>query len=332
MKSLARLLFLLSALTPLAHGQQPLELSPDPPPPTSATTLNVKVRVVEFDALVRDQHGEHIRNLGKESFFVKEDNKLQTIRYFAEDDDLPLTVGLMVDTSTSQIPFVAEERAASQKFFTNMLKRPQDNAFLIRFDTGVYLLKKLTTDPADLEAGLGQLTTPHPPRKGPGGGTLLYDAICSAARVAFPDQHSGRRGRHSLVILTDGDDRGSTHSYDQAIQCALYGNIAVYTIFWSSNDPGMRLEENPSVPVTAPLAGRTSMARLSNMTGGRLFSVSKSMPIDRIYQMIQTDLRHQYRIGYTPPKSKAHEYHHLELKTADKRLKVQTRIGYFAPE
>lgn len=325
MKSTA-LLFILCVFSPFAHAQQQ-ELSP-----TAGTTLNVRVRVMEFDAIVRDRQGQHIRKLTRENFTVTEDGKRQAIRYFSEDEDLPLTVGLMVDTSSSQVPFIAEERIASRRFFTDMLTRPQDNAFLVRFDTGVYLLSEMTGSMPKLEAGLAQLGVPHPPRKGPGGGTLLYDAICSAVTVAFPAEKPGHHGRHALILLTDGDDRGSTHTYDNAAQCAQIANVAVYTVYYSTEDPGPRIEDLPSVPITAPLSGRTSMARLSNMTGGRLFVVSKNMPIDRIYQQIQNDLRHQYRIGYTPPKSEAYEYHKLELKPADKTLKVQARVGYFTPK
>ncbi len=304
----------------------------------ATSIFSVNVRVVAVDGLVRDRNGELIHHLTKDDFILTEDGRPQTIRYFTEDENLPLTIGLMVDTSVSQQPYFAEQQLASRTFLTNMLTHPQDNAFVVRFDSNVSLLQKLTSDRLKLAAALGRLrlakVEPLPPRQGPTAGTLLFDAICGAAYAAFGDEGALRYGRRALVVLTDGEDNGSTKSLDEAIQCAELGDVTVYTVLYSSNDPGPRAEDDPHVVATPRmhLMGRTTMERISRSTGGRLLLVSKKQPIETIFELIETDLRNQYRIGYTPPASPPFRYHDIELKPLNKQLKIQSRVGYYTPK
>jgi len=303
------------------------------PQPPETSTLSITVRVVSVDALVR--------HLTRDDLTLTEDGKPQTIRYFTEDDDLPLTIGLMVDTSGSQRDYFAEQRAASRTFFTNMLTRPHDNAFVVRFDNNVLLLQRMTSDPAKLETALGKLSLLYPPREGPLAGTLLMDAICGTAHNAFRDelhdaadpQHQSQPGRRALVILTDGEDNGSIKTRDEATDCAQRANIAVYTALYTAHDPGAQEEDDPRVHVLprTHLMGRTTMERISRSTGGRVFVVSKSLSIEHIYAQIQADLRSQYRLGYTPPPALPGSYHVLELKPRDRHSKIQSRAGYYTP-
>ena len=315
-----------------SHGQEPQQ---------PASTLSINVRVVAVDALVRDRSGDLVHHLTRDDFSLTEDGKPQTIHYFTEDEDLPLTIGLMVDTSGSQRTFFAEQQVASKTFLTNMLTRPQDNAFIVRFDNNVLLLQRMTSDLARLDLALGKFTLIFSPRPGPPAGTLLYDAICGTAHNAFLDQFhdqaqaapTARPGRRAIVILTDGEDNGSIKKRDEAAECAQRANITVYTALYTTRDPGPLENDDPrvEVPPYIHLMGRTVMERISRATGGRVFVVSKKLPIERIYAQIQEDLRRQYRIGYTPPPSAPGNSHVLELKPRDKRFKIQARVGYYTP-
>ena len=303
------------------HGQQ-LE--------QPASTLSVNVRVVAFDALVHSRDGELVHHLHKDDFTLLEDGKRQPIRYFSEDSDLPLTIGLMVDTSSSQRSFFAEQQVASRVFLTNMLTRPEDNAFVLRFDNNITLLQGMTAKLDALDSALNKLPLIYPPRPGVDGGTLLFDAICDVAHNAF----SKESARRAVVILTDGEDDGSIGTRDEAIECAQRTNLAVYTALYTEHDHFDDERFDPRIHVSAheQLPGRTNMERISRATGGRVFIVSKKLPIEHIYATIEHDLRSEYRLGYTPPLSRPGKYHMLELRSRVKHSKIQTRVGYYAPK
>jgi VWFA-related protein len=323
---------LLCALPALAVAQEPSSNQ------LGVASISVNVRVVSVDAVARDSHNELVHHLTKDNFTISEDGKRQNIRYFTEDGDLPLTIGLMVDTSDSQRAYFVRQRIASQTFLTNMLTNPQDNAFVVRFDDDVLLLQKMTADLSLLGNALGRLPAPHPPRPNPDAGTLLFDGVCETAHDAFGEpSHKGfksRPGHRALIILTDGDDNGSVKGLDEAIACAQASNIAVYTALYTSRDPGPQDEDDPRMHVSrhTRLMGRTNMERISRATGGRVFIVSRKLPIELIYTQIQEDLRSQYRIGYTPPSFVPGSYHTLQLKPRDKHFKIQARIGYYTPK
>jgi VWFA-related protein len=294
------------------------------------SSLSVNVRVVAFDALVHDRDGELVHHLNKDDFTLFEDGKRRPIRYFSEDSDLPLTIGLMVDTSSSQRSFFAEQQVASKIFLANMLTRPEDNASVLRFDNSITLLQGMTANLHALDSALGKLPEIYPPRPGVDGGTLLFDAICDAAHNAFSKEST----RRAVVILTDGEDDGSTGTRDDAIECAQRTNLAVYTALYTTHDHSDEDRFDPRIHVSARerLPGRTNMERISRATGGRVFIVGKKLPIEHIYAAIERDLRSEYRLAYTPPPSRPGRYHKLELKSSVKHSKIQTRIGYYTPE
>ena len=325
-------MLVLSALSSLAAAQDPSSSQPE------TSSISVNVRVVSVDAVARDSHNQVVHHLTKDNFTIVEDGKRQTIRYFTEDGDLPLTIGLMIDTSGSQEAYFVRQRIASQKFLNNMLTNPQDNAFVVRFDDDVLLLQKMTADLSLLGNALGRLPLPHPPRHNSNASTLLFDSVCETAHDAFGElPHRGfksRPGHRAMVILTDGDDYGSVKSLDEAMACAQAANIAVYTALYTDHDPGPQYEDDPHVRVSrrTRLMGRTNMERISRATGGRVFVVSKKLPIELIYNQIQEDLRSQYSIGYTPPSSAPGSYHTLQLKPRDKHFTIQARVGYYTPK
>lgn len=325
------LLLLLAAAAGLAAQQ------PEPPPtqPASTNTLTVQARLVAFDALIRDHHDQLVHRLTRDDFTLLVDGKPQQIRYFAEDDNLPLTIGLMVDTSGSQRKYFEEQKVASRTFLTNMLTGPQDEAFVVRFDSLVLLLQRLTHDLPALQSGLSKLDGYVPAISNPTVGTALFDSLCAVALNGFSLQAPGAQpsaeSRRAVVILTDGEDNGSRKTRDDGIACAQRAGYTVYAALYSTRGEMEDSRFDPRIPVYPHehLPGRTNLERMARSTGGRVFLVSRQ-PIESIYADIQAELRSQYRLGFTPPDAAPGSYHTLELKPKDKHLKVQARIGYYA--
>jgi VWFA-related protein len=210
----------------------------------AATTIAVDVKVVTLPVTVRDKHGKIIRDLTKDDFTLQEDGRPQTIRYFSQDTNLPLTMGLLVDTSRSQSNVLDAERNASRSFLDQMLVQPKDKAFLIHFDREVELLQDLTSSREKLQSALDLLKTPsdrersndpNDPSNSPSGsdshhgGTQLYDAVFLASNELMKKQ----QGRKALIILSDGVDRGSKTYLDSAIESAQRADTVVYSIYFA---------------------------------------------------------------------------------------------------
>ena len=329
------------------------------------TTLSVQVKVVNVLATVRDKHGKIVNGLNKDDFTLSEDGRPQAVKYFARETDLPLTLGLLVDTSLSQRRVLSEERDASESFLAQILREEQDKAFVIHFDREVELLQDLTASHEKLHAALESLATPQFSRAsggggpGPGsgrgsgrqgGGTLLYDAIYLASDELMQKQP----GRKALIVLSDGVDMGSKESLDVAIESAQRANTIVYSILFKDDDaygngggfgrtgisiPGMG---GPGMGRGGPgrggrrypeqhADGKKVLERISSETGGRLFLVSKKEPVGQIYSQIEEELRNQYNLGYTPSRENTAEagYHKIQVTTKKKDLVVQARDGYY---
>jgi VWFA-related protein len=214
------------------------------------------VKVVNVLATVRDNHGKIINNLSQDDFVLDEDGRPQVISNFAREADLPLTLGLLVDTSSSQRRVLDQERSASGSFVTQVLRENKDKAFLIHFDREVELRQDLTPSPQKLTDALRSLQTAQPSlgsgsgnsgddggypgsgRRGAGssqrrgGATLLYDSIFLASDELMQKQS----GRKAVVVLSGGVDRGSKESIDQAIESAQRANTIVYSILFADQE------------------------------------------------------------------------------------------------
>jgi VWFA-related protein len=324
---------------------------------TPAPTFSSNVNVVNVLATVRDKHGQIVSNLTKDDFKLEQDGHPQIIHYFAKDTDLPLTLGLLVDTSMSQRRLIDAERTASYGFLNDLMRVDKDKAFVIHFDWEIELLQDLTTSHQKLEAALDKLDMPQFDQASgghnrSGGGTTLYDAVFLASDELMRKQE----GRKALILLTDGVDIGSKVSLDRAIETAQKANTLVYSILYADPDayghqgfggPGMGrhggmggggMGRYPGgggggYPQQEPHDGKKVLQRISKETGGRFFEVSKKQPINEIYSQIEEELRNQYNLGYTPDKSDATPgYHKITLTTTNKDLVVQTREGYYAGE
>jgi len=344
---------------PSQQVQQQGQQAPEKPP-----TISVNVKVVNVLASVRDKHGEIVHNLTKEDFVLEEDSRPQTISYFSRESDLPLTLGLLVDTSGSQRRVLGQERDASSTFLDQVLRVDKDKAFLIHFDHEVELLQDLTSSRQKLQAALALLQAPQLHRAGQegggdsgnspgsypgsgrraggwGGGTLLYDAVYLASNELMKNFE----GRKALIVLSDGVDRGSKETLASAVAAAQRANTLVYSILFADEHPygggyggrgpGGMGRHGGGWPGRYPQQerpdGKKILDQISKQTGGRLFEVSKKLPIEQIYAQIQDELRNQYNLGYTPnPPDAGVSYHKISLTTKQKDLIVQARDGYYA--
>ena len=326
------------------------------------TLITLNVNAVNMLATVRDKHGNIISNLTKADFALEQDGKPQVIAYFARESDLPLTLGLLVDTSLSQRRVLDQERTASHSFLDHILREEKDKAFVIQFDREVDLLQDLTSSRQRLQNAIDHISAPEFARRPPGGppntggqgsggghgahgahggGTLFYDAVFLASDELMKKQ----QGRKALIILTDGVDHGSKETLDEAIETAQRADTIVYCILFADKEgysggggfggphaggmgghgggyPRRTEESHPD--------GKKVLQQMSKASGGRFFEVSKKEPIDKIYAAIDEELRNQYVIGYTPEKPDSTiGYHQLHLAVKQKDMVVQTRDGFY---
>jgi VWFA-related protein len=233
------------------------------------TTFSTDVRVVNVLATVRDHQGHIIRDLAQADFSVSESGRPQAIRYFSRESDLPLTLGLMVDTSMSQQRVMDAERGASLRFLDQVLREAKDRAFIMQFDMAVRMCQELTSSRRKLEDALAFVDTPtrQELRNQYGGGTLLHDAVIEACKEVMKNQS----GRKALIVLSDGVDTGSEAPLTDAVEAALRTDTLIYSILFSAGGS----------------AGRKVLMRLSSEAGGGFFEVSKKQTNDEVYTILE---------------------------------------------
>ena len=318
------------------------------------TTFSADVRVVSLFATVRDKQGKIVRDLNKDDFTLDEDGHAQVIRYFSSESNLPLTLGLLVDTSGSMRRVLGEEHTASYRFLDQVLT-DKDQAFVIHFDREVELLQDLTSSRKKLEDALAQLDSNEPQRQrggwgggrgsypgggrrgGGGGGTELYDAVLLASDELMKKQ----TGRKALILLTDGVDNGSKVPLTRAVESAQLADTLVYGIRIAdpeANGNGFGRRRGGMYGRGAPppyvygdrIDGKKVLQRLCQPTGGASFDVSTKQPIDAIYSQLQEELRNQYSLGYTSDRTGGGPgYRRIHLSVKRDGAAVQTRDGYY---
>ncbi|HEX4001096.1 MAG TPA: VWA domain-containing protein [Candidatus Acidoferrales bacterium] len=330
-------------------------------PPLSPSTISVETKLVTLYATVRDKHGKIVPNLDKQDFVLDEDGQPQTISHFVRDTDVPLTLGLLVDTSYSQRGSLDDERKASYTFLDHMLSE-KDRAFVIHFDRDVELLQDLTSARPKLQAAM-QLLDASPRDTSDDdqsdehrhAGTLLYDAIYLASNDLMKKQ----QGRKALFVLTDGVDRGSKKTLEEAVEAAQRADTSVYSILfpgvegdhprehhaggghggwgmgggwpgggggWPGGGGGAPGGGGPGggggghrYPEESHGDGKKVLDRISTQTGGRLFEVSKKSAVDQIYAAIEDELRNQYSLAYSPSPADTGAGYHKIHLTATNR-------------
>jgi VWFA-related protein len=273
-------------------------------------TFRTDVKVVSIVANVLNKDGALVHDLTKDDFRVLENGRPQGIKYFSRDTGLPLTIGLMIDTSMSQVHVMEAERSASFRFLDRML-RPSDKAFITQFDMQVKTPQALTSDRDALQKALVFVDTPtrNELRGQYGGGTLLFDAVINAARETMAKE----QGRKAMIIMSDGGENGSDGSLQDAIDAAHKSDTLIYSILFGGTE------------------GRGNLQRMSKETGGGYFEVTKKFGIDQVFAAIESELRSQYNLGYisdTPVRIS--EFRKLQLTTTKKGYTVQARDKYWA--
>jgi VWFA-related protein len=366
-----------------------------------ALTMHVQAREVLLPVTVRDKHGALVTDLQKSDFTLTEDGRPQVIKSFARETNLPFQLGLLVDTSRSVSGAMENERKAAGKFVDQMLPgnpvaastsgsaaapgstaapaspapSANDQAFLLHFDREVELLQDFTNSRDKLHKELedmGPTSRSQDDRDGPEttgdnrdhsrrGGTQLYDAIF----LASDELMKPKDGHKALVVFSDGADRGSKETLNDAIDAAERANVSIYTIYFKGEQErtnsgfpgggrrggmgggwpggggggypgggggypggggGRRGGGEPQVD------GKKIMEQIATRTGGRFFDMKKKEDLEEIYGLIATELRGQYLLTYTPDKvDNDGGFHKIALKAEKNDLTVATREGYFAP-
>jgi len=302
------------------QSQQKVEEGIDEP-------IKVDVDVVNLYCAVRNKQNALVSTLEKGDFTLAEDGTSQSIKYFTRETDLPLTIGLLVDVSNSQRNLIEIERRAANSFFSNVLKK-KDVAFLISFGADSDLLQDITGSPRVLQDGLNRMklnggfsginSGPVPTMSHPRG-TVLYDAVYSASNEILAKEV----GRKAIVLITDGEDEGSTLTMKAAIEAAQKADAIIYGILY--------VDRQFYGGFGGGYSGESVLKQMSEETGGRLFRVDRKETLESIFDQIQQEMRTQYAIGYTPTNGKKDgSFRKIDLRTANKDLKVQVRKGYYA--
>jgi VWFA-related protein len=323
---------LLTAFSAIA--QQPAQSSsPSQDESQSAETLKVNVNIVQLFFNVKDKKGGLIPNLTKDDFEILEDGRPQTIKYFAAESNLPLTLGILIDSSGSQMRVLDMEKQVGGEFLAQTL-RDKDLAFVIGFDVNVDLLQDFTSDVHALKRGLNaaRINTgggggsgipgigggPIPTGANGPKGTLLYDAVYLASH----DELAQQVGRKAMILLTDGEDQGSQLRIRDAIEAAQKSDSIVYVLLCA--DRGFYGFSGYS--------GDSEMRKLTSETGGRVIEVgNKFDKLKEAFNQISNELRSQYNIGYTSTNSVLDgTFRKVQIQTKDKDYKVQARSGYYA--
>jgi VWFA-related protein len=309
-----------------ATAQQAPAQKPEQP----TETLKLNVNIVQLFFNVKDKHGALIPNLKKDDFDVLEDGKTQTIKYFTAESNLPLTLGIMIDSSGSQRNVLDMEKQVGGAFLKQILT-DKDEAYVISFDITVDLLQDFTRDVHRLQAALNKAKInvdytsggipgmgggPVPTRNAPG--TLLYDAVYLSAH----DMLAKEVGRKAMILLTDGQDEGSRLKVQDAIEAAQKADAIVYVLLCA--DRGFY--------GFGGYSGEGEMRKLTEQTGGRVINVgNKFDKLKEAFDQIAAELRSQYNIGYTPINDKLDgTYRKLQIKVKEANYKVQARAGYYA--
>ena len=284
------------------------------PVPQNDDTTRILVDVTRVNMLftVTDPKGRFVTDLTKDDFAVIESKKPQSIQEFTAESDLPLRIGILVDTSSSIRDRFRFEQEAAAQFLNSVVHAGIDKAMVISFDTSAELVADLIDDTTQLDGAIHSLR--------PGGGTSLYDAIFFACRDKLQQDQPKHKFRRAVVIVSDGEDNQSRYTRDQALEMAQKADAVIYAI--STNIS--RIDTD----------GDKVLRYLTQETGGRAFFPFKVEDLDQSFENIANELRHQYNIFYRPEPLKTDgQYHTVELRVKGRKdLVVRARKGYYAPK
>ena len=297
----------------LAAAQTPVQQRPVPPiQADEPTRIQVDVTRVNMLFTVTDKKGRFVTDLTKDDFEVIEGKKPQVIQEFAAESDLPLRLGILVDTSNSIRTRFKFEQEAAVEFINNVVRTTQDRAMVVSFDTKAELVADLMTDTERLSTAIRNLR--------PGGGTAFYDAIYFSCRDKLSQDQPKHKFRRAIIMVTDGEDNQSTYTRDQALEAAQKADVVLYTI--STNDS--KIESD----------GDKVLRYFAAETGGRAFFPFRVEDLEQSFENIANELRHQYDLSYKPEPLKTDGlFHTVEVRVKGRRdLVVHVRKGYYAPK
>ena len=280
--------------------------------PSDVITIQKRVDEVNVLFIAMDKHGKFVRDLTKSDFSILDDHKPpQAIVRFSQQTDLPLQLGLLIDTSGSVNARFQFEQDAAAGFLQHTIRPHYDHAFLMGFNSRNRVIEPFTDNVELLNASIHHLQA--------GGGTALYDAIYSACKNQMMNDDSDRPVRRALIVISDGEDNQSEHTRAQAIEMAERAQVLIYTI--STDDSGLILR------------GDKILQQLADSTGGRAFFPYKMKDIKNSFAAIEDELRSQYVVSYHPADFDADgRYRSIQITALKKDLQVRSRTGYFAPK
>lgn len=300
------------------------------------------IQVVNILATVRDKAtGALVTSLTRDDFTLDDERVPQTIRYFASHSDLPLTIGLIVDTSGSQERLLPAQREAAAVFAERVIREDQDQVFVLKFDRYVSLAQDLTSSRARVRKAVAGLErSPRPEGQAfnfaAAHTSRLFDAIETACQRYMM---TGER-RRALVVISDGVDSGFAGAIHRAIDAAIRSESVIFPICY--RDP---LATNPALlpqdairpkggvrnlPEGTAMTGRDNMYKLALETGGSFFDVNEDTPIGQVFAMVDEELRSQYSIGFTPSQAgRPGRFRRVRLHLRNPGLDIRARAGYY---
>jgi Ca-activated chloride channel homolog len=319
----------------LARAQQ----NPPVPPLTQdqqkqIPPIQVTTGLVHLVATVTDRRHNFITDLDKSDFKILEDGTPQEIRYFGRETDLPLRIGLLLDTSNSIRPRLEFEQDAAIDFLSSVIRRNKDMAFLMTFDNEPEVIQDFTGDLSLLTSAIR--------RQRAGGGTALRDAIYKAAdKLSNPPLAPGPNPevRRVLVVISDGDDTLSDHALSEAIEAAIRAEASIYAISTNTEWISTSTVTGDKQPRATDLShknhlgpGDKVLEKFADQSGGRVFFPYRVDDLAQSFVDIGSELRSQYFLAYSPanPPANTTQYRRIEVETDRKGLIVRSRKGYYA--
>ncbi len=322
--------------TPCVSAQQPP--NPGNPPPAApqeqlqkGPTIPIQVNLVDVLFTVLDRRNKLVPALDKQDFKIFDDNTPQDIRYFSKQSDLPLRIGMLVDTSNSIRDRLKFEQDAANNFLFSVLRRNKDEAFVMTFDDEPQVIQGFTGDTGQLRDEILRTRA--------GGGTAVYDAIYEACadQLSHPPRPPGDQPdvvRRVMILISDGEDNLSTHTRAEAIEMAQRTSVVIYTISTSIqwvtlDDPSKEKSGNRKYHLTE---GDKILQDLAEETGGRSFYPYHVDDLDQSFQDIGEELRNQYSIAYNPTNHALDgRYHKIKIEILEhKGYQARARRGYYA--